>query len=136
MTLLNHFLSGVTRACYRYGHYSALSSLKVPTNSEKSITINLPTPRSEWHILSSPNLKAFTLGELKNATRNFRPDSLIGEGGFGDVYKGWVDKQTLGPAKPGHGMVVAVKKLKLEGFQGHKEWLVGLFSYQEVFFFF
>jgi interleukin-1 receptor-associated kinase 4 len=77
--------------------------------------------------LSSPNLKAFSFNELKNATRNFRPDSLLGEGGFGYVFKGWIDEHTLTAAKPGSGMVVAVKKLKPEGFQGHKEWLVGFF---------
>jgi len=74
--------------------------------------------------LSSPNLKAFSFNELKNATRNFRPDSLLGEGGFGHVYKGWIDEHTFTAAKPGSGMVVAVKRLKPEGFQGHKEWLV------------
>ncbi|XP_044486547.1 probable serine/threonine-protein kinase PBL3 isoform X3 [Mangifera indica] len=90
---------------------------------EKRISGNLSTQRTEGDILSSPNLKAFTMSELKTAARNFRPDSLIGEGGFGYVYKGWIDEQTLEAVKPGCGMVVAVKKLKPEGFQGHKEWL-------------
>ena len=70
-------------------------------------------------------MKAFSFSELKNATRNFRPDSLLGEGGFGYVFKGWIDEHTLTAAKPGSRMVIAVKKLKPEGFQGHKEWLVG-----------
>lgn len=85
----------------------------------------LPIPRPESEILSSPHLKAFSYIELSNATRNFRSDSLLGEGGFGDVYKGWLDEETLTAAKPGTGLVVAVKKLKPEGFQGHREWLVG-----------
>jgi interleukin-1 receptor-associated kinase 4 len=71
-------------------------------------------------------LKAFSFGDLKSASKNFRSDSLIGEGGFGYVFKGWIDEQTLAPSKPGSGMVVAIKKLKPEGFQGHKEWLVCL----------
>uniref|UniRef100_A0A7N0V7W1 non-specific serine/threonine protein kinase n=1 Tax=Kalanchoe fedtschenkoi TaxID=63787 RepID=A0A7N0V7W1_KALFE len=90
--------------------------------SDKSFETN-PTPRSEWEILSCPNLKAFTFIDLRNATRNFRSDNLLGEGGFGYVYKGWLDEQTLTATKPGSGMIVAVKKLKPEGFQGHKEWL-------------
>ncbi|KAK2375094.1 putative serine/threonine-protein kinase pbl3 [Trifolium repens] len=103
---------------------STPSSLTIPSYSDKSNSSSLlPTPRSEGEILSSPNLKAFAFNELKNATRNFRPDSLLGEGGFGHVYKGWIDEHTYMAAKPGSGMVVAVKRLKPEGFQGHKEWL-------------
>ncbi|GAB2280304.1 Probable serine/threonine-protein kinase pbl3 [Dionaea muscipula] len=84
----------------------------------------LPAPsRSEGEILSSAGLKDFTFNELRSATKNFRSECLIGEGGFGYVYKGWIDGQTLLPTKSGSGMVVAVKKLKPEGFQGHKEWL-------------
>ncbi|KAL0761322.1 hypothetical protein Bca101_077472 [Brassica carinata] len=91
------------------------SSLSI--NSYTSVE-SLPTPRTEGEILSSPNLKAFTFHELKSATRNFRPDSLLGEGGFGYVFKGWLDRTTLTASKPGSGIVVAVKKLKTEGFQG------------------
>ncbi|XP_010313224.2 probable serine/threonine-protein kinase PBL3 isoform X2 [Solanum lycopersicum] len=69
------------------------------------------------------NLKSFTFNDLKNATRNFRADSLLGEGGFGYVFKGWLDENTLAPCKSGTGMVVAVKKLKSESCQGHREWL-------------
>lgn len=85
------------------------------------------SPRSETEILSSPYLKSFSFNVLKRATRNFNPESLIGEGGFGYVYKGWLDKDNLSASRPGDGLVVAVKKLKPEGFQGHKEWLVRFF---------
>jgi hypothetical protein len=84
----------------------------------------LPTPRSEDEILESANVKAFTFNELRTATRNFRLDSVLGEGGFGSVFKGWIDEKTLAPTRPGTGMVIAVKKLNQEGYQGHKEWLV------------
>ncbi|KAL3631129.1 putative serine/threonine-protein kinase pbl3 [Castilleja foliolosa] len=99
----------------------APSNISIP--SRKSSAESLSTPRSEAEILSSPHVKAFTFNELKNATRNFRPDSLLGEGGFGYVFKGWIDEHTLTAARPGSGLVIAVKKLKPEGFQGHKEWL-------------
>ncbi|XP_020550442.1 probable serine/threonine-protein kinase PBL3 isoform X2 [Sesamum indicum] len=71
----------------------------------------------------SSNLKSFTFDDLKSATKNFSADSLIGEGGFGYVFKGWINENTLTPCKPGTGMVVAVKKLKAQSFQGHREWL-------------
>ena len=114
--------------------FSIPSTLTVPSYSGSSFEV-LPTPRTEGEILSSSNLKAFTFSELKSATRNFRSDGLLGEGGFGYVYKGWIDEQSLAPSKPGSGMVVAIKKLKSEGFQGHKEWLV-LFSQLPCRFFF
>ncbi|GMH27603.1 hypothetical protein Nepgr_029446 [Nepenthes gracilis] len=104
-------------------HTSNPSSPAVQGNGFKSSAQALPTPRSEGEILSTPNMKTFAFNELKIATRNFRSDNLLGEGGFGYVYKGWIDHQTLTPTRSGSGMVVAVKKLKPEGFQGHKEWL-------------
>lgn len=94
----------------------------------------LPTPRSEDDILESANVRAFSFNELRTATRNFRPDSVLGEGGFGSVFKGWVDEKTLAPARPGTGMVIAVKKLNQDGYQGHKEWLVSILSVWRVLF--
>ncbi|XP_062095621.1 receptor-like cytoplasmic kinase 176 [Humulus lupulus] len=97
---------------------------KSTSSSGKSSSFSMPmTPRSEDDILRSPNVKSFTFAELKTATRNFRPDSVLGEGGFGSVFKGWVDEHTLQATKPGTGIVIAVKRLNQEGFQGHREWL-------------
>ncbi|KAL0550633.1 hypothetical protein IC582_015155 [Cucumis melo] len=73
-------------------------------------------------ILDQPNLKEFSFTELKVITKNFRPESLIGQGGFGKVYKGWVDDKTLAPSKSNSGMVVAIKKLNAESVQGFQEW--------------
>uniref|UniRef100_A0A5B7C7Q7 non-specific serine/threonine protein kinase n=1 Tax=Davidia involucrata TaxID=16924 RepID=A0A5B7C7Q7_DAVIN len=71
----------------------------------------------------SNNLKSFSFNDLKTATKNFRSESLLGEGGFGCVFKGWIDENTFTPSKPGTGIVVAIKKLKTESFQGHREWI-------------
>ncbi|XP_072079437.1 probable serine/threonine-protein kinase PBL3 isoform X3 [Arachis hypogaea] len=71
----------------------------------------------------SSSLKSFSFSDLKEATKNFRRENLIGEGGFGFVYKGWIDENTFAPTKPGTGIVAAIKKLKPESFQGHQEWL-------------
>ncbi|KAL3567000.1 hypothetical protein D5086_032415 [Populus alba] len=65
----------------------------------------------------------FTFQELKSATGNFRPDSILGEGGFGYVFKGWIEENGTAPAKPGSGITVAVKSLKPDGLQGHREWV-------------
>ncbi|KAE8794356.1 Protein kinase APK1A, chloroplastic [Hordeum vulgare] len=81
-----------------------------------------PEPEPEGRILEAPNLRIFTFAELRAATRNFKPDTLLGEGGFGQVYKGWVDEKTMNPARSGTGMVIAVKKLNQESLQGLEEW--------------
>ncbi|XP_050277172.1 probable serine/threonine-protein kinase PBL18 [Quercus robur] len=86
-------------------------------------SLNTSSTTSKSDISLSNNVKSFNFNDLKNATKNFRPESLIGEGGFGCVFKGWIDANTLAPTRPGSGIVVAVKKLKPESFQGHKEWL-------------
>ncbi|KAL9228307.1 hypothetical protein vseg_003901 [Gypsophila vaccaria] len=57
--------------------------------------------------------QTFTFRELANATKNFRAEHLIGEGGFGRVYKGQLST----------GQTVAVKQLDRNGAQGSKEFL-------------
>ncbi|KAL2922820.1 Serine/threonine-protein kinase PBL27, partial [Bienertia sinuspersici] len=59
--------------------------------------------------------QTFTFRELAAATKNFRPESLLGEGGFGRVYKGRLEST---------GQVVAVKQLDRNGLQGNREFLV------------
>ncbi|KAL5549937.1 hypothetical protein UlMin_000113 [Ulmus minor] len=103
-----------------YTGYNSRSGNSIGKSSSFSAPL---TPRSEGDILSSPNVKGFSFSELKTATRNFRPDSVLGEGGFGSVFKGWIDEHTLTATKPGTGIVIAAKRLNQEGFQGHKEWL-------------
>lgn len=94
------------------------------SSSKFSYSASMPmTPRSEGEILQATNLKSFAFTELKMATRNFRPDSVVGEGGFGSVFKGWIDEHSMTATKPGTGMMIAVKRLNQEGLQGHKEWL-------------
>lgn len=85
----------------------------------------------------TPNLKMFTYAELKSATRNFRPDTMLGEGGFGRVFKGWVDGVTYAPSKVGIGIAVAVKKSSPDSAQGLKEWqaevkFLGKFSHPNL----
>lgn len=67
----------------------------------------------------SSNLKAFTFSELKTATKNFSRSFIVGEGGFGCVYKGVIRTSEDPPKK----VEVAVKQLGKRGLQGHKEWV-------------
>ncbi|XP_077229420.1 putative serine/threonine-protein kinase PBL7 isoform X3 [Tasmannia lanceolata] len=59
--------------------------------------------------------QTFTFRELAAATKNFRAECLLGEGGFGRVYKGRLEST---------GQVVAVKQLDRNGLQGNREFLV------------
>lgn len=72
--------------------------------------------------IGTPSLKMFSLLDLKTATKNFRPESMIGEGGFGQVFKGWLEEKTLAPSRAGVGIPVAVKKSNPDSAQGLHEW--------------
>ncbi|KAJ6840907.1 putative serine/threonine-protein kinase PBL21 isoform X1 [Iris pallida] len=87
---INHSLSNIADSI----DYEGISSPKVDESSDSS--------------------HQFTLRELAAATRNFKEANLIGEGGFGKVYRG----QLAG------GQVVAIKQLNRSGRQGSKEFLV------------
>ncbi|KAI9126433.1 hypothetical protein K1719_002854 [Acacia pycnantha] len=102
---------------------SHIQSYRSKRSQPLSIVLSTPTPTTEGEILSSPNLRAFSFNELKNATKNFSNENYVGEGGFGIVYKGWIDLRNCTASKPGPKSVVAVKKLKPQVFQGHKQWL-------------
>ncbi|XP_074569671.1 serine/threonine-protein kinase PBS1-like [Curcuma longa] len=67
--------------------------------------------------LSSATISAhtFTFRELAAATKNFRDECFLGEGGFGCVYKGQLEST---------GQIVAVKQLDRSGLQGNREFLV------------
>lgn len=84
----------------------------------------------------SSHLRKFTFNDLKLSTRNFRPESLLGEGGFGCVFKGWIEENGTAPVKPGTGLTVAVKTLNPDGLQGHKEWLVSKHFFFSFFCFY
>uniref|UniRef100_A0A2C9USJ2 non-specific serine/threonine protein kinase n=1 Tax=Manihot esculenta TaxID=3983 RepID=A0A2C9USJ2_MANES len=66
------------------------------------------------------NLRAFTYAQLKAATHNFRRDMVVGKGGFGSVYKGWLKEKMMprGIKKT----AIAIKILSPASAQGAKEW--------------
>ncbi|XP_047964838.1 receptor-like protein kinase FERONIA [Salvia hispanica] len=58
--------------------------------------------------------RRFTLAEIRQATKGFSGENLIGKAGFGKVYKGLIDKERK---------AVAVKQLKPNARQGSREFL-------------
>ncbi|CAH9065880.1 unnamed protein product [Cuscuta europaea] len=71
--------------------------------------------------LAGSNLHIFTVQELRLITHNFSSSNFLGQGGFGQVHKGFVDDKI----RPGlSAQPVAVKRLDIDnGTQGHREWL-------------
>ncbi|KDP34511.1 hypothetical protein JCGZ_11061 [Jatropha curcas] len=104
-------------------HNNGLKQDSTSSNQTSVASSNKSSITSKVDANVSSNLKSFSFSDLKNATKNFRSETMLGEGGFGCVFKGWLDENTLAPTKPGTGIVVAVKRLKAESCQGHKEWL-------------
>ncbi|PIN07499.1 Non-specific serine/threonine protein kinase [Handroanthus impetiginosus] len=90
---------------------------RVNSDKDKSRSRSNNDSKKEMIIPKEPNIAAqtFTFRELAAATKNFRPECLLGEGGFGRVYKGRLEST---------GQVVAVKQLDRNGLQGNREFLV------------
>nr|GEY39585.1 probable serine/threonine-protein kinase PBL7 [Tanacetum cinerariifolium] len=110
---------------------SSSSNKKKRKNYNNHHTIDPIRSSSSESIRSNPLFKAkevvkdggsdhlaaqtFTFRELAAATKNFRGDCLLGEGGFGRVYKGRLESSNK---------IVAIKQLDRNGLQGNREFLV------------
>ncbi|CAJ2677247.1 probable serine/threonine-protein kinase PBL16 [Trifolium pratense] len=105
---------------------NAKSEQNQVTMKERHDDSKLPSNPEEVEDLrrvdSSANpLIAFTYIELKIITSNFRPDHVLGGGGFGSVYKGFISEE-LREGLP--SLPVAVKVHDGDNsHQGHREWL-------------
>lgn len=88
---------------------SEFNSQNVSENSTDSLR------RTSFPSLSQrpSNLRVFTVSELKSATKNFGRSVMVGEGGFGCVYKGLIKNLD----DPSQKIQVAVKQLGRRGMQ-------------------
>ncbi|XWS17575.1 hypothetical protein CRYUN_Cryun33cG0078900 [Craigia yunnanensis] len=127
MTVKKATWKSLMLSCYKSKN-SSDSGEKIlkPCQFQRLLLTDVSDPSSALSVddlstsLIGSNLHVFTLAELRLITHNFARCNLLGEGGFGPVYKGFVD------VKLRHGLKaqpVAVKALDLDGRQGHKEWL-------------
>jgi hypothetical protein len=81
------------------------------TKSSCSVSSTRSIP--ELYEEKAHNLRVFSYSELRQATNNFNRLLKIGEGGFGNVYKG-----SINPAEgKGDPIMVAIKKLNTDGLQ-------------------
>ncbi|XP_058078027.1 receptor-like serine/threonine-protein kinase ALE2 isoform X2 [Magnolia sinica] len=84
----------------------SIETAKQQTTDAVSVDGSLPHPTTSTRFIAYE--------ELKEATKNFERASMLGEGGFGRVFKGVLSD----------GTPVAIKKLTSGGHQGDKEFLV------------
>ncbi|XP_020593423.1 serine/threonine-protein kinase RIPK-like [Phalaenopsis equestris] len=96
------------------------------SDSSHHFSKNLESQQSSFSLedlsvsLAGSNLHVFSLAELQMMTKGFSNSNFLGGGGFGPVYKGFVDERI----RPGmEAQAVAVKLLDLDGGQGDREWL-------------
>ncbi|KNA18122.1 hypothetical protein SOVF_073700 [Spinacia oleracea] len=119
--------------CYcRRGHdsiYTVSSDPKTESVEQKDTTkevSKLPSNAKEVEDLRGRDsvtnpLLVLTFQELKVVTENFRADHLLGGGGFGSVFKGFISEDLRKGIQP---LQVAVKVHDGDNsYQGHREWL-------------
>ncbi|GMY36917.1 probable serine/threonine-protein kinase PBL23 [Fagus crenata] len=93
----------------RHTFASIASTFSMKTGSSKHRNLAQEILRVGHATISA---QVFTFYDLAAATDNFNPDCLVGEGGFGRVYKGYIGNTNK---------VVAVKQLDRKGLQGSRE---------------
>jgi hypothetical protein len=112
-------------AAYSAQSLSTATSSAGPSGSDLTGSINVSDmsdesmQRSQQYPSFSDrpaNLRVFTFSELKNATRNLSRSLLVGEGGFGCVYRGTI-KIAASPEEETTTVEVAVKHLNRNGLQ-------------------
>jgi serine/threonine protein kinase len=107
LTLVCCMLLWKLRKTNRYASYYPLSKCWCWPEPDKG-----KSTRTRASSLPEELCRHFSLDEIKTATHNFHEELIVGVGGFGSVYKGFIGDGT---------MIVAIKRLNPESKQGFRE---------------
>ncbi|CAK9867932.1 unnamed protein product [Sphagnum jensenii] len=110
------------------GRTNVLNRLKLMSSKGKAIEkYKEEVEFLQQQLLETSPLRAFTFEELSAATQGFERSLVLGEGGFGEVYEGYLIDHSAASTHPENAAFkyqhVAVKRLRQGGQQGHREWL-------------
>ncbi|MCL7051082.1 hypothetical protein MKW94_026256 [Papaver nudicaule] len=131
---IRNFMGNCLTPCKTHADHKTVQHKQItsPTKPDSSAQLPKPgvnsspvvqTPKNVKDLRQNPgyhNVYIFSYLEMKIATKNFRQDQILGEGGFGIVYRGLIDETVRQGIK---STQVAIKQLNPEGFQGDREWL-------------
>ncbi|RCV35407.1 hypothetical protein SETIT_7G237500v2 [Setaria italica] len=96
-----------------------LSGLYVLRQKRRKLSLD---KRELYSCVGRPNVFSYSYGELRTASENFNSTNLLGEGGYGAVYKG----------KLTDGSMVAVKQLSETSRQGKKQFIAEIETISQV----
>uniref|UniRef100_K3YEJ0 non-specific serine/threonine protein kinase n=1 Tax=Setaria italica TaxID=4555 RepID=K3YEJ0_SETIT len=96
-----------------------LSGLYVLKQKSRKLSLD---KRELYSCVGRPNVFSYSYGELRTASENFNSTNLLGEGGYGAVYKG----------KLTDGSMVAVKQLSETSRQGKKQFIAEIETISQV----
>ena len=112
-TKSNSFLSCTSNSTSMNQDFKMFDSADL--NSQNVSEISVASSAVSFAALSQrqSNLREFTFSELKAATKNFSRSLMVGEGGFGSVYRGAIRNSE----DPHKRIDIAVKQLSRRGLQ-------------------
>ncbi|KAE8697116.1 Kinase 2B isoform 1 [Hibiscus syriacus] len=111
------------RSATRQERNKDASSHSRKENRKKSKRHGSPTTPRDWPVsrvkklawVPGRNVNSFYYSDLRAATHKFSDENIIGEGGFGRVYLGYINQHSMSAAKPDTGKAVAIKVLGRRG---------------------
>ncbi|KAL7237697.1 hypothetical protein ACSBR2_003911 [Camellia fascicularis] len=92
-------------------HYIGGNMRDTQFQTIKPSGLRMPSLSLGFFCQQQPLLRCFSYKEIAKATKNFRPDNMVGRGGYSEVYRGDLDD----------GRTIAVKRLTKDNTDENKE---------------